>query len=84
MHSYHHLDTDIIIHHNGDYSGQSKIMIPASIIDKHDLSEIVHLDEHGNLWIEDVVPAVVLADFSYDATISHVISALENLDPPKH
>lgn len=82
MHSYHH-PSGINVHHNGDNSGNAKITIPASIIDKRRLSEIVYLDEDGNLWI-DLIPARVIADFSYDATINHVISILEQLEPPRN
>ena len=83
MHTFHHETTGVTIHHNGDYSGAAKVMIPARIIDGVPLSEIFDMDEHGNLWI-NVIPAAALAALSYDATLSRVVSAIESLPEPKH
>jgi hypothetical protein len=83
MHSYHH-PSGINIHHNGDYSGGTKISIPASLIDHVKLSDIVYLDDEGNLWINNIIPAEAIADFGFGAAINHVISTLEQLERPQH
>lgn len=82
MHSFHDAPSGINIHHNGDYSGEAKIVIPASVIDKRSLSDLVRLDTRGNLWIDDLIPAAVLVRFAHDAVMQRMIAALENLEPP--
>ncbi len=84
MHSFEHA-SGVVIHHNGDHSGFAKVMIPARIIDKKQLSsDVIYLDSHGNLWINDVIPARVIADYGFDATINQAITALENLEPSQY
>lgn len=79
MHSFHHQSSGVNIHHNGDYSGEAKIMIPASIIDGKPLSGLVELDADGNLWVD--VPCVALVAFSFAAAITKVINVIEDVGP---
>jgi hypothetical protein len=81
MHSFHDQETGITIHYNGDYSGEAKIVIPADIVDGLPLSELVKLDDQGNLWITDLIAVGALQRFAHTATIGRAITALENLEP---
>lgn len=83
MHSFTHENTGVTIHHNGDYSGEAKIMIPARYLNDRPWEEIFDVDSHGTLTI-NVIPAAALAALSHSAVISQVISAVENLPEPQH
>lgn len=81
MHSFTHKNTGVTIHHNGDFSGEAKVIVPAALIDGKPLSELVELDDQGNLWI-NVIPAIALAAVSHTATIDQIIGMLERMPLP--
>lgn len=78
MHSFHHEPTGVVIHHNGDLSGPVKIVIPLSLLDGRELADLVYV-ENDVVWIDDLVPAAAIGDFSLSAVLSKVISTVENI-----
>jgi hypothetical protein len=71
----------VYIHHNGDYSGEAIISVPAEfakrMIDSYSSEPPYDGTNQGRM--EFKLPAKLLAAFSKEATISGAIAALENL-----
>jgi hypothetical protein len=82
VHSFTHKNTGVTIHHNSDFNGEARVVVPAALVDGKSLSELVELDDQGNLWI-NVIPAIALAAVSHTATIDQIIGVLEQLPLPK-
>lgn len=72
MHTYHHDETNISIHHNGDYSGDALVVFQEQpVIEEHTGVE-------GTYYVLRV-PCAPLAQFARWAVLSEVVSAVEEL-----
>jgi hypothetical protein len=74
MRSYHSEDPWMRIHHHGDMSGEALIFVRDMPM------PVLHHDERGEAYWEITLPCKPLAEFSRRATISEVVSLVENMD----
>lgn len=70
-HTWTHVETGIRIHHNGDHTGNSTIVIPAE-------EGGCTVGEDGT--IEVTLPGFVLAQFGRAATLREVMDAIEGME----
>lgn len=73
MHSYNHEESGVAIHHNGDYSGDALVHLPANT-----KVELRTASDGMQYW-EIEIPCAPLAQFSRWATLSEVTQMLEGL-----
>jgi hypothetical protein len=73
MHRYWHEEAGVMIHHNGDYSGDAFVVL-------REKPEIEEIDEpDGSKSYSITLPCAPLAQFSRWATLSEVTRVLEDM-----
>lgn len=79
MHSFHDEVTNITIHHDGDYGGEARIMLPKWL----GIGKIEKATIQGIEFYDIRLPCRVLAEFSESATVTKIVSSIESGDYSK-